>query len=124
MRILVYGAGVIGSIFAGKLAASGEDVTVLARGKRLEELRQNGIVLAVPNANKNEVIPVKVIEYLAPDDLFDYIIVAMQRTQVDSVLPIISQNRSKNIVFVVNTAAGYDKWAQAVGSERLMLGFP
>ena len=43
---------------------------------------------------------------------------------MDSVLPIISQNRSKNIVFVVNTAAGYDKWAQAVGSERLMLGFP
>lgn len=78
----------------------------------------------MPNAIKNEVIPVKVIEYLAPDDLFDYIIVAMQRTQVDSVLPIISQNRSKNIVFVVNTAAGYDKWAQAVGSERLMLGFP
>ena len=53
-----------------------------------------------------------------------YIIVVMQRTQVDSVLPILSKNCSKNIVFVVNTAAGYDDWAQAVGSERLMLGFP
>lgn len=126
MRILIYGAGVIGSIFAGKLAASGEDVTVLARGKRLEELRQNGIVLShfMPGVNKNEIIPVKVIEHLAPDDLFDYIIVVMQRTQVDSMLPILSQNCSKNIVFVVNTAAGYDKWAQAVGDERMMLGFP
>ncbi|WP_373788296.1 ketopantoate reductase family protein [Jeotgalibaca porci] len=124
MRILIYGAGVIGSIFAGKLAASGEDVTVLARGKRLEELRQNGIVLTLPGVNKNEIIPVKVIDHLTSDDLYDYVIVVMQRTQVDSVLPILSQNRSENIVFIVNTAAGYDKWAQAVGSERLMLGFP
>jgi 2-dehydropantoate 2-reductase len=124
MRILIYGAGVIGSIFAGKLAASGEDVTVLARSKRLEELQQNGIVLSKPGMNKDENIPVKVIDHLAPDDLYDYIIVVMQRTQVESVLSILSQNLSKNITFVVNTAAGYDKWAQAVGSERLMLGFP
>lgn len=54
MRILIYGAGVISSIFAGMLAASGKDVTVLARGKRLEELRQNGIVLSMHGANKNE----------------------------------------------------------------------
>ncbi|NLO40651.1 MAG: ketopantoate reductase family protein, partial [Ruminiclostridium sp.] len=106
MRILIYGAGVIGSIFAGKLAVSGEDVTVLARGKRVEELQQCGIILTTADSNHDEAIPVKVIEHLAPDDLFDYIIVVMQRTQVDSVLPILSKNCSKNIVFVVNTAAG------------------
>lgn len=38
MRILIYGAGVIGSIFAGKLASTGCDVTILAGGKRLNEL--------------------------------------------------------------------------------------
>ncbi len=124
MRILIYGAGVIGSIFAGKLAASGEDVTVLARGKRLDELRQNGIILSVPGENRSERFPVKTTGHLAPDDLYDYILVVMQRTQVDSVLPVLSQNHSENIVFVVNTAAGYDDWEQAVGSERLMLGFP
>lgn len=124
MRILVYGAGVIGSIFAGKLAASRQDVTVLARGKRFEELRSNGIELSAHGVHRNEIIPVNVIDHLEPDDFFDYIIVAMQRTQVDSVLSILSQNCSRNIVFVVNTAAGYDQWVQAVGRERLMLGFP
>ena len=123
IRILVYGAGVIGSIFAGKLAASGEDVTILARGGRLEELKQNGVLLEA-HGKKVEQITVKVIDNLTSDDLYDYIIVVMQRTQVDSVLPNLSQNGSKNIVFVVNTAAGYDKWAKAIGSERLMIGFP
>ena len=32
MRILVYGAGVIGSLYAAKLQAAGQEVTVLARG--------------------------------------------------------------------------------------------
>lgn len=124
MRILIYGAGVIGSIFAGKLAASGQDVTVLARGKRAEELQKDGIILSVPGAKKMEITPINVTEKLAPDDLYDYIIVVMQRTQVDSILPILAKNQSKNIVFVVNTAAGYDMWVEAVGVERLMLGFP
>ncbi|MCB5263750.1 MAG: NAD-binding protein, partial [Candidatus Cloacimonetes bacterium] len=39
MRILVVGAGAIGSLFAGKLAGSGKDVTILARGDRLEAVR-------------------------------------------------------------------------------------
>lgn len=120
---MIYGAGVIGSIFAGKLAASGEDVTILARGGRLEELKQNGVVLAA-HGKKVEQIAVKVIENLTSDDLYDYIIVVMKRTQVDSVLPILAQNGSKSIIFVVNTAAGYDKWAKAIGNERLMIGFP
>ena len=64
MRILIYGAGVIGSIFAGRLAASGEDITVLARGKRLEQLKQNGVVLVKPG-EKAEIMPVKAIENLA-----------------------------------------------------------
>lgn len=48
----------------------------------------------------------------------------MQRTQVESVLPTLSQNQSPNIVFVVNTASGYEEWAGVIGEKRLMLGFP
>ena len=33
MRILIYGAGVIGSFYASRFAKAGLDVTILARGK-------------------------------------------------------------------------------------------
>ena len=64
MKILIYGAGVIGSIFAGKLALAGNDVTVLARGKRFEELVNEGIILVNPKTKKVEQIPVKVTDTL------------------------------------------------------------
>lgn len=124
LKILIYGAGVIGSVFAGKLALAGNDVTVLARGKRFEELKSDGIVLVNPKTKKVEQATVYVIDTLLPNDLYDYIIVVMQRTQVDPILSVLSQNCSKSIVFVVNTASGYDKWVTAIGEDRLMLGFP
>lgn len=43
-KILIYGAGVIGSIYAARLSEYGYNVTVLARGKRLSELRKNGLL--------------------------------------------------------------------------------
>ncbi len=124
MRICIYGAGVIGSIFAGKLALAGNDVTVLARGKRLDSLRRNGVTLVDAGTGKTESVPVRIIDQLFPDDRYDYVFVAMQRTQVDAILPALSQNCSDTFVFIVNTAAGYQSWAQAVGEKRLLLGFP
>lgn len=124
MKILIYGAGVIGSIFAAKLSLSGQDITVLARGKRLQEIRDAGIVLRSPETRKEEVVRVKTIESFPPGEKYDYILLAMQRTQVDAVLEHLSQNSTENIVFIVNTAAGYDEWKNAVGAERLLIGFP
>lgn len=45
MQICVIGAGAVGSVVAGRLAASGEDVRIVARGARLEKLRREGIYL-------------------------------------------------------------------------------
>lgn len=82
------------------------------------------MILVNPGNNREEIAKIDVIEHLLPDHIFDYILVVMQKIQIDSVLPVLSQNISKNIIFVVNTASGYDDWVQAVGSDRLMLGFP
>ena len=35
MRILIYGAGVLGSLYAALLAKAGYDISIYARGKRL-----------------------------------------------------------------------------------------
>jgi 2-dehydropantoate 2-reductase len=45
MRILVYGAGVIGANLAADLVASGRDVTLLARGAWADTLAQNGLTI-------------------------------------------------------------------------------
>ena len=41
MRILVYGAGVLGGNLAANLYRAGRDVTLLARGKWAEMIRQS-----------------------------------------------------------------------------------
>lgn len=124
MKILIYGAGVIGSIFAVRLYLSGQDVTVLARGKRLEKIKESGVTVCNLKTNKIEIAKVKVVDTLSPQMKYDFIFVVMQGTQIDSVLDSLSQNCTKNIVFVVNTAAGYDKWENVIGAERLLFGFP
>jgi 2-dehydropantoate 2-reductase len=45
MRICVFGAGAVGGHLAAKLAASGHDVLVVARGAHLEAMRVRGIKL-------------------------------------------------------------------------------
>ena len=44
MRILVFGAGVIGSLYGALLAEAGYDVSVYARGRRLESLTRDGLL--------------------------------------------------------------------------------
>jgi 2-dehydropantoate 2-reductase len=124
MKILIYGAGVIGSIFAGKLAKRGYDVTVLARGKRFQEIFENGIILKNSLNNKLDTIKTKVIETLIEKDIYDYVIVVVKNNQINDILPILAKNESKNIVFVVNNPLGYEDWIKSVGYNRIIIGFP
>lgn len=124
MRILMYGAGAIGSIFAGKLAQAGIDVTILARNRRYEELIKDGLVLRNSISGKRESYSIPVINNLDQDDVYDFIIIAVQYTQIDSILPVIKENKSESIVFVVNNPIGYERFIQAVGYERIIIGFP
>ena len=43
MRILIFGAGVIGSLYGALFAEAGYDVSVYARGRRLESLSATAI---------------------------------------------------------------------------------
>ena len=45
MRVLIIGAGVIGSNLAADLFSSGRDVTLLARGEWADTLEKNGLVI-------------------------------------------------------------------------------
>jgi len=45
LKICIYGAGAIGGLLGAKLAAAGEEVTLIARGPHLAAMRANGLKL-------------------------------------------------------------------------------
>ena len=119
-RILIFGAGVVGSIYALRFAQSGLDVTLLARGKRLESLKKDGL-----RYNDNGVInhiSIKTIEKLEDNDIYDFIFVPVRYDQAESALSAIKNNHSKTIITLTNTM-GYDRWLEIIG-DRLLPGFP
>jgi len=122
-RILVIGAGVNGSICAVGLYTAGFDVTILARGKRYEEVREGGIVIEDPFKNTRSHTEVPVINRLDAEDSYDYILVVIRKNQVPDLLPVLARNRSPNVVFMVNNPSGPDEFTEALGKERVMLGF-
>ena len=46
MRILIFGAGAIGSYLGGALAAKGIDTTFLLRASKVEDFQKNGLTLS------------------------------------------------------------------------------
>src|SRR5262249_16431508 len=51
MRIAVIGSGSVGGYFGGRLAASGANVTFVARGARLHALKTSGLRLERPKGD-------------------------------------------------------------------------
>ena len=86
MKILVYGAGVLGCNLARNLFHAGKDVTLLARGKWAEEIKQNGLRIKDKFSPRTSVSRIPVVTALAPDAVYDVIFVVLRYTQLDSVL--------------------------------------
>ena len=102
MKILVYGAGVLGCNLARNLFRAGKDVTLLARGTWAEEIRKNGLRIKDRFSIRTSVSRIPVVTELTPDAQYDVIFVVLRYTQLDSVLDTLRANRTKNIVFVGN----------------------
>ena len=86
MRILVYGAGVLGCNLARNLFRAGKNVTLLARGTWAEQLRANGLRIKDKFSPRVSVSRISVVTELSPDDLYDVIFVVMRCTQLDAIM--------------------------------------
>ena len=100
MRILIIGAGVLGSNLAHSIK-KGNDITILARNKTYENLKNNGLIIK-HKLGKKSVDHFNVIDKLDENDIYDVIFVVSRFSSLDSIVKIIEKNKSKNIVFVGN----------------------
>ena len=122
MRILIYGAGAIGSTYAVYLSRSGCEVTVLARGHRLEELYQKGLLYR--NGKAVLKAEVRIMERLPSDDRYDYVFLTVRAGQVRHALEQLKDNISPTIVTMVNSLEDYSEWEDICGKGRILPAFP
>ena len=102
MRILVFGAGVIGCNLARNLFRAGKDVTLFARGAWAEEIQKEGLRIKDKFSPRMSVTRLPVVTELKPEDQYDVIFVVMRYTQVGAIMDTLRANGTKNIVFVGN----------------------
>ena len=122
MKILIYGAGVIGSLYATLLSEAGVDVSIYARGKRLESLLKNGLLYK--KGNQIKTAKVTVIAKVEDDDLYDYVFLTVRENQLRAALAELKDNVSPTIVTMVNSLDAYDSWEEICGKGRILPAFP
>ncbi len=109
MKILVYGAGVIGSYLAYELDKAGHDVTILARAKRYNDLKERGLIIRHYVQIKTTATRINVVDDFGNNDYYDTVFVAMQRTQIDNVLPSLSSNNKCKLYILVGNNPNADE---------------
>lgn len=102
MKILIFGAGVLGCNLARNLFRAGKDVTLLARGEWAEEIRKNGLRIKDKLSPRVSITRIPVVTELKPEDSYDVIFAVLRCTQIDAVTDVLRANATKNLVFVGN----------------------
>ena len=121
MKLLVYGAGVTGSLFSARLHEAGHDVSLFARGERLAALRRHGVQLAAGEGPAVRRVPVPVVDH--PAGGYDLIAVFVRAHQVDAVLESLA-GLEADVLFALSWAAGPEPLGAVIGRERVLLSFP
>ena len=122
MRLLIYGAGVIGSLYAVLFKEAGYDTTIYARGHRLDILQNQGLLYK--KNNKIKKIDIIVLDQLNDDDMYDFIFLTVRENQLYQALIELKSNKSKTIITMVNSLDNYEIWENIVGKGRIMPAFP
>jgi 2-dehydropantoate 2-reductase len=84
MKICLFGAGAIGGFLGAKLAASGAEVSLVARGANLEAIKANGLTLR--EAGRETVLRLRATDDPSEFGPQDYVIVTLKANQIDAAL--------------------------------------
>ena len=113
MKIVVLGAGVLGSIVAGHLARAGEDVTLIARSDRARYLMENGITIT-GLADFNSPCPIAT----DPKELSeaDVLILAVKTYDTEAAIASVAHVGFSSVISVQNGVQTNEKLAAVFGA--------
>jgi 2-dehydropantoate 2-reductase len=124
MRIAMMGSGGVGGYFGGRLAASGRDVTFIARGRHLEAIRARGLKISSRDMGDATIYPAKATDDPREVGTVDYVIVGVKLWDTAAagraILPMLGPQTT--VLSLQNGVEGDDVLAPIVGQERLIGG--
>jgi 2-dehydropantoate 2-reductase len=121
-QVLVVGAGVIGSVYAGRLAEAGHLVTLVARGGRLAQLEPSGLRLRC--AGGSEIRPRVTVVDQIPRAASDLVLVAVRREQVAAAAKQVAGSVPRLVMLFGNFAGMVNELGSVLGDDRTLVGFP
>jgi 2-dehydropantoate 2-reductase len=123
VKIAIVGAGGVGGYFGARLAAAGQDVGFVARGKHLEALRSQGLVVRSPTGDL-ELSPVRATEDPAELGATDYVLLCVKTWQLPEVIATIGPlvGDATAIVTVQNGVEAPDQVAAVYGRDAVLPG--
>jgi 2-dehydropantoate 2-reductase len=119
MRILIVGGGGLGTVFAGFLAQSGSDVSLLVRPYQAAQFTTNAVQIegAVRFA-----APVQVLTEPPPAATYDYLILCVKARDTDAALAPLRNFRIGGVLSLQNGAGKDEALARHFGAEHVIGG--
>jgi len=124
LNIALIGPGAIGTTFAFQLRKAGHDLTVVARGKRLAQLR--GSENTIHNSKDGKGVTMTTVsDALDLSIEYDLLMINVLEHQLEPLVPVIKKSKARKVMFMFNTFHKLQTFIDiAGGKERFAIGFP
>lgn len=100
MKFCIFGAGGTGGTLAAYLAMAGSDVTLIARGKHLEAIREKGLVLHTNHRGTVTVDNIRAVTAAEYMDTPDVLFVCVKYYNLDDAVAFVREKAGKNTLIV------------------------
>ncbi|MDD7814749.1 2-dehydropantoate 2-reductase [Mycobacterium sp. CSUR Q5927] len=122
MKIAVIGCGAMGSIYAGRLAAAGNDVLAIDRSaEHVHAINADGLRISGPH--RDQLVAMRAAT-VAPSEPMDLVVLAVKAADVGAgaaqALPLLAE--STPVLTIQNGLGSADTVAGIVGAERVAVG--
>ena len=125
MRVLVFGAGAIGSVLGGFLAEAGHDVTLLGRAWHLDVVRRDGLrVSGLWGEHRIRLAAIATAVEQTPPGPYDWVFICVKAHQTAAAaleLPRLL-GPSTNVCAFQNGLGNYETLSAHIPRERIALG--
>jgi len=123
MRVVVVGAGVIGSVYASRIADAGHSVDLVARGRRYATLADDGLRVRIGGVASDAPVTIHRAEWGLPANA-DVVIVAVRATQLGPVFELLGGITTSTVVFLQHLGSHATEVASRVERGRAVVAFP